>query len=72
MVARGNKGTNIRDAALHRLVREGLSDETIYRELTEERWGTLKAPGGAFQARGTVSAKALRQKGMGITTGAGQ
>ena len=41
MVARGNKGTNIRDAALHRLVREGLSDETIYRELTEARWGAL-------------------------------
>ena len=41
MAARGNKGTNIRDAALHRLFREGLSNETIYRELTEARWGAL-------------------------------
>lgn len=39
MVARGNKGTNIRDAALHRLVREA-SDETIYRELTEAMVGS--------------------------------
>ena len=41
MAARGNKGTNIRDAALHRLFRKGLSNETIYRELTEARWGAL-------------------------------